>query len=85
MTPFFIEELRRIRNTTGVAYEIPGVTAFVKLRSVIARPVRQVAVVHRPRFRQFIDRQRPLAARRTSSWSPSRSAPIPAPPRCGRR
>ncbi len=63
MTPFFIEELRRIRNTTGVAYEIPGVTAFVKLRSVISRPVRKVAVVYRPRFRQFIDRQARLAAK----------------------
>jgi hypothetical protein len=63
MTPFFIEELRRIRNTTGVAYEIPGVTAFVKLRSIVREPVRKVAVVHRPRFRQFIDRQRRLAAK----------------------
>jgi hypothetical protein len=63
MTPFFIEELRRIRNTTGVAYEVPGVTAFVKLRSVVTRPVRRVAVVHRPRFRQFIDRQARLAAK----------------------
>jgi hypothetical protein len=63
MTPFFIEELRRIRNTTGVAYEIPGVTAFVKLRSVLARPVRKVAVVHRARFRQFIERQARLAAK----------------------
>ena len=70
MTPFFIEELRRIRNTTGVAYEIPGVTAFVKLRSVIARPLRKVAVVHRPRFRQFIDRQRRLAAKEDIELQP---------------
>jgi hypothetical protein len=39
------------------------VSAFVKLRSVISGPLRKVAVLHRPRFRQFIDRQRRLATR----------------------
>jgi hypothetical protein len=63
MTPFFIEELRRIKNTTGVAYEVPGVTAFVKLRSLISKPLQKVAVIHRPRFRDFIERQGRLAAR----------------------
>jgi len=60
----FIEELRvNVRNTTGIAYEVPGVTAFVDLRSVIRTPVKRVGVVYRPRFRAFIERQKKLAAR----------------------
>ena len=59
----FLEELRHLANTTGIAYEVPGVTAFVQLRSVIARPVHRVAVLYRPRFRGFIERQARLAAR----------------------
>jgi hypothetical protein len=80
MTPFFIEELRRIKNTTGVAYEIPGVTAFVKLRSLIVHPLRRVAVIHRARFREFIERQRKLAAREDIELValPVSSAPTPA-------
>ncbi len=78
MTPFFIEELRRIKNTTGVAYEIPGVTAFVKLRSLIARPLRRVAVVHRARFHEFIERQRRLAAREDIELVPLQVGTNPA-------
>ena len=63
MTPFFAEELHQIKNTTGVAYEIPGVTAFVKLRSVIARAVLKVGVLHRSQFRPFIEKESQLAAR----------------------
>jgi putative ABC transport system substrate-binding protein len=60
----FIEELRpTLVNATGIAYEVPGVTAFVQLRSVIQAPVRRVGVVHRPSFRQFIARQKELAAK----------------------
>jgi hypothetical protein len=57
----FLEELPNLSNTTGITYEVPGVTAFVQLRSVIARPVRRVAVLHRPKFRDFIERQVRLA------------------------
>jgi hypothetical protein len=59
----FLEDLRNLDRTTGIAYEVPGVTAFVQLRSVIARPVRRVAVLYRPRFAGFIARQAKLAAR----------------------
>jgi hypothetical protein len=60
----FLEELRsQLRNVTGVAYEVPGVTAFVNLRSVIARPVSRVGVIHRPPFRKFIERQKALATK----------------------
>jgi len=60
----FLEELRGgLKNTTGIAYEVPGVTAFVDLRSVIKAPVRRVGVVYRPRFRSFVERQKQLATR----------------------
>src|SRR4029078_503727 len=60
----FLEELRGdLPNTSGVAYEVPGVTAFVNLRSVIERPVARVGVLHRPPFRRFIERQKVLAAK----------------------
>jgi hypothetical protein len=59
----FLEDLPDLERTTGIAYEVPGVTAFVQLRSVIARPVRKVAVLYRPRFSGFIARQGQLAAR----------------------
>jgi ABC-type sugar transport system substrate-binding protein len=60
----FLEEVRgELANATGVTYEVPGVSAFVNLRSVIERPVNRVGVVHRPSFRGFIERQKGLAAR----------------------
>jgi hypothetical protein len=60
----FLEELRgELHNASGVAYEVPGVTAFVNLRSVIERPVSRVGVVHRPPFRRFVERQKVLAAK----------------------
>jgi hypothetical protein len=60
----FLEELRGdLPNASGVAYEVPGVTAFVNLRSVIERPVNRVGVLHRPSFKRFVERQRALAAK----------------------
>jgi hypothetical protein len=60
----FIDELRpTLMNATGIAYEVPGVMAFVDLRSVIKAPIRRVGVVYRPNFRQFIYRQKDLAER----------------------
>jgi hypothetical protein len=60
----FLEELRAdLPNASGVAYEVPGVTAFVNLRSIIEKPVARVGVVHRPSFRGFVERQAALAAK----------------------
>jgi hypothetical protein len=60
----FLEELRdQLDNATGVAFEVPGVTAFVQLRSILDRPLRRVGVVHRPAFRRFVQRQTELASR----------------------
>ena len=60
----FLEEIQgNLKNTTGIAYEVPGVTAFVNLRSLIQAPIRRVGVVYRPAFRAFVERQKALAAR----------------------
>lgn len=60
----FLEEMRtKLRGVTGIAYEVPGLTAFVNLRSIIKSPVRRVGIVYRAPFRRFIARQTELAAR----------------------
>jgi hypothetical protein len=60
----FVEEVQsRLRRATGIVYEVPGVTAFVNLRSVIRAPVSRVGVVYRPVFRKFVARETALAAR----------------------
>jgi putative ABC transport system substrate-binding protein len=62
MSSTFEEAGAALENASGVTYEIPAVTAFVNLRSVIQRPVNRVGVLHRPGFRAFLDRQKALAA-----------------------
>ena len=58
----FLEELdAQLENATGVAFEVPGVSAFVPLRALIKAPVRRVGVVHRPLFASFVKRQSELA------------------------
>jgi hypothetical protein len=60
----FAEEMQaRLRRATGIAYEVPGVIAFVNLRSVIRAPVVRVGVVYRPAFRKFVARETALAAK----------------------
>jgi hypothetical protein len=74
----FLEELRaELANASGVAYEVPGVTAFVNLRSVIERPVARVGVIHRPAFRRFLERQKALAAKEQITLVP---VEVPADP-----
>jgi hypothetical protein len=58
----FLEDIRReIKRATGIAYEVPGVTAFVSLRALIRAPMARVGVVHSPYARTFVGRQRALA------------------------
>jgi putative ABC transport system substrate-binding protein len=60
----FIEEVQsQVKRATGIAYEVPGVTAFVQLRTVINARVNRVGVVYRPAFQKFVDRQKALAAK----------------------
>jgi len=62
MASFFEQQRSRLQNTTGIAYEIPGITTFVKLRSFVYRPVQRVGVIHRPLFAGYVKEQRGLAA-----------------------
>jgi putative ABC transport system substrate-binding protein len=60
----FVDDVQPlIRRATGIAYEVPGVTAFVNLRSVTTTPINRVGVVFRPAFRKFVERQKTLAAK----------------------
>jgi hypothetical protein len=61
MSSFASEVVAGIRNGTGIAYEVPGVTSFVRLRKLYERPVRRVGVIYRGTFGAFIDEQRGLA------------------------
>ena len=63
MASFVEAEQARLRRATGIAYEVPGVTAFVNLRAVVGVPVGRVGVVYRPVFRKFVERQTFLAAK----------------------
>ena len=59
-----IEELQStLKRATGIAYEVPGVTAFVNLRSIIRGPVTRVGVIYRPALRRFVERQKGPAAK----------------------
>lgn len=71
----FLEELRTdLKNATGIAFEVPGVSAVISLRSVVARPVQRVGVIHRPAFRGFLKRQFALAEREEITLV---AAPVP--------
>jgi putative ABC transport system substrate-binding protein len=63
MTSFLEEARSRVKQITGIAYEVPGVTAFVHLRMVVTMPIKRVGVVFRPAFGRFVERQKTLAAR----------------------
>ena len=41
-------------RATGIFYEVPGVTLFVNLRSIISGPVRKVGVITRPGMADFV-------------------------------
>jgi hypothetical protein len=60
----FLEGLRPlVKNTTGIAYEVPGVTSFINLRALMTKPLTRIGVAYRPIFRDFVSRQRKMAAR----------------------
>ncbi len=41
-------------RATGIFYEVPGVTLFVNLRSIVSEPVRKVGVIMRPGMADFV-------------------------------
>jgi hypothetical protein len=59
----FLEDIRHdLVGATGISYEVPGVTAFVGLRAAVGAPVTRVGVLHGAYSRDFVERQRRLAA-----------------------
>lgn len=57
MASFFEEQRDLLQNATGIAYEVPGVTTFVQLRSFVYRPVQRVGVIYRPLFQHYLRKQ----------------------------
>lgn len=46
--------VKKVKNSTGILYEIPAVISMVNLRSLIKKPVRRVGVLHRKWMKKFI-------------------------------
>ena len=63
MTSFLEDIQRELERATGIAYEVPGVTAFVSFRALIKAPVTRVGVLHSPYAKAFVHRQRLLATK----------------------
>jgi hypothetical protein len=61
MASFFDEQRPLFRNATGIAYEIPGISTFVSLRSFVYARIQRVGVVHRPLFANYVANQARLA------------------------
>jgi hypothetical protein len=74
----FLEDLRSdLENATGISYEVPGVTAFVALRSIIQAPVSRVGVIYPRHAVGFIERQKQLAAKEGVALLPAEVSPEP--------
>ena len=61
MSSFAEHLVARLNNATGIAYEVPGVTSFVALRTLYKKPVTRVGVLYRPALRAYVERQAALA------------------------
>lgn len=61
MSSFAKQLAADLRNTTGIAYEVPAVTSFVALRQLSEKPVHRVGVLYRPEFHRFVEREADLA------------------------
>jgi hypothetical protein len=63
MTSFLELSAAELRETTGISYEVPLITAMTNLRRLVALPHERVGVVSRAPLRGFIRRQIELCAR----------------------
>lgn len=61
MASFAGHTISQLKNSTGIAYEVPGVTSFVALRRLFERPIRRIGVIYRPSLQRFVDEQAELA------------------------
>jgi hypothetical protein len=62
MAAFLEQASAGLQNATGISYEVPAVTGFVNLRSLLGRPLRKIGVLYRRGFEGFVARQGELAA-----------------------
>ncbi len=70
MTSFLEEAASHVKHITGIAYEVPGVTGFVRLRMIVTSPINRIGVIYRPAFGRFVERQKVLAARESIELIP---------------
>lgn len=63
MTSFLETHAKNLHGATGVAYEVPLITAITSLRRVLVLPRERVGVIGRAPLRGFINRQVALCAR----------------------
>jgi hypothetical protein len=61
MASFADEAVVKLKNATGIAYEVPAITSFGQLRSLVEQPVRRVGVIYREGFDSYVEQQRVLA------------------------
>jgi hypothetical protein len=47
-----------VPNATGISYEVPAVTVFVDLRSLLKQPIQNIGVIHRASMEDFIAKQK---------------------------
>ena len=59
----FLEGVPRLRQTTGISYEVPLITVVTNLRKLVATPIERIGVIHRPGLHGFVTRQAALAQR----------------------
>ena len=62
MTAFVDEARAHLKDASGIAYEVAGITLFVQLRSLLDKQVKRVGVVVRGSMARLIEPQRVLAA-----------------------
>jgi putative ABC transport system substrate-binding protein len=48
------QQLKTLKNTSGIRYEIPAVTSLVQLRSLVKQPVKKVGVIYRQWMSDFV-------------------------------
>ncbi len=47
-------QLKYLKNTIGIRYEIPAVTSLVQLRTIVKAPIKRVGVIYRQWMNDFI-------------------------------
>ena len=49
------QHVKNIKNSTGILYEIPAVTALVNLRKIMSNDIKYVGVIHREWMKEYVD------------------------------